>query len=180
MDPEEVPSVHFLFIFVTFTLTGHPSWWNVENVHFYTLFSDFTKKQRCVCHQQGSTGGAGSTGLAGFPGPSVSSSSKCELLQKQKTHQMFLLRVLKVSQASKVRQENRVPKERQEHLDLRVWVGKQVVRYKFSSRSLFVPVQRSYQSEYKGHVISGFQGPAGVTGLKGGRGSQGQAVSPQD
>lgn len=29
----------------------------------------------------------------------------------------------------------------------------------------------------QGHVISGFQGPAGVTGLKGSRGSQGQAVS---
>lgn len=57
---------------------------------------------------------------------------------------MFLLRVLKVSRASKVRQENRVPKERQEHLDLRVWLEKQVLRYKFNSQSLlFAHVQRS-------------------------------------
>lgn len=35
VDPEEVPSVHFLFLTVPFTLTSHPSGWNVGNLCFY-------------------------------------------------------------------------------------------------------------------------------------------------
>lgn len=36
VDPEEVPSVHFLFLIVTFTLTSYPSWWNVGKLYFYS------------------------------------------------------------------------------------------------------------------------------------------------
>lgn len=56
---------------------------------------------------------------------------------------MFLLRVLKVSPASKARQENRVQKERQEHRGLRAWLEKQVLRYKISSQRLFAHILRS-------------------------------------
>lgn len=54
---------------------------------------------------------------------------------------MSFLRVLKVSLASKVRQENQVQKEKQEHLDLRAWLENQVLRYMFRSQRVFASIQ---------------------------------------
>lgn len=69
--PEEVPSVHFLCSFLL-----HWPYAIIVDCRKSTLLpknssSDFTIK-RSTCYEQGSTGGVGPAGPAGFHGTSVS------------------------------------------------------------------------------------------------------------